>query len=58
MQEVARKHAGRTDRIEYLGAKILGGAVGGWGAIPMPAQNIPRADAEAIARWVAAGAGR
>jgi cytochrome c len=58
MQEVARKHAARTDRVEYLGGKILGGAAGVWGAIPMPAQNIPRADAEAIARWVAAGAGR
>jgi cytochrome c len=58
MQEVARRHAARADRVEYLGAKILGGAAGGWGAIPMPAQNIPRADADALARWVAAGASR
>ena len=58
MQEVARRHAARADRVEYLGAKILGGAAGGWGAIPMPAQNIPKADAEALARWVAAGASR
>lgn len=58
MQEVARRHGGRADKVEYLGAKILGGAAGGWGAIPMPAQNIPKADAEALARWVAAGAAR
>ncbi len=58
MQEVARRHAARADKVEYLGAKILGGAAGGWGAIPMPAQNIPKADADALARWVAAGAAR
>ena len=58
MQEVARKHATRVDRVDYLSGKILGGAAGGWGAIPKPAQNIPRSDAQALAQWVAAGAGR
>jgi cytochrome c len=58
MQDVAKKHAGRADRVEYLAGKILGGAAGGWGAIPMPAQNIPKADAQALAQWIAAGAAR
>ena len=58
MQDVAKKHAGRADRVEYLAGKILGGAAGTWGAIPMPAQNIPKADAQALAQWVAAGAAR
>ena len=58
MQDVARKYVGRTDRVEYLSGKILGGAAGAWGAIPMPAQNIPKADAQALAQWVANGAAK
>ena len=58
MQEVAKKYASRADKVEYLSGKILGGAAGAWGAIPMPAQNIPRADAQAMAQWVAAGAAK
>jgi cytochrome c len=58
MQEVARKYVNRPDRVEYLNAKILGGAAGTWGAIPMPAQNIPKPDAQTLAQWVAAGAAR
>jgi cytochrome c551/c552 len=58
MQEVAKKHAARGDRLAYLEDKILGGAAGVWGAIPMPAQSIPKADAQALAGWIAAGAGR
>jgi cytochrome c len=58
MQEVAKKYASRADRVEYLSGKILGGAAGAWGAIPMPAQNIPKADAQALAQWVASGAAK
>jgi cytochrome c len=58
MQDVAKKVASRADRVGYLNGKILGGAAGAWGAIPMPAQNIPRADAQALAQWVAAGAAK
>jgi S-disulfanyl-L-cysteine oxidoreductase SoxD len=58
MQEVARRYTTRADRVEFLSGKILGGAAGAWGAIPMPAQNIPKADALAMARWVASGAGK
>ncbi len=58
MQDVAKKYASRADRVEYLSGKIVGGAAGAWGAIPMPAQNIPRADAQTLAQWVASGAAK
>jgi len=58
MQDVAKKYANRADRVEYLSGKILGGATGSWGAIPMPAQNIPKPDAQALAQWVAGGAAK
>jgi cytochrome c len=58
MQDVAKRYAGRADRVEYLSGKIVGGAAGAWGAIPMPAQSLPRADAQALAQWVASGAAK
>jgi cytochrome c551/c552 len=57
MSELRQTQA-RADRAEYLSGKILGGAAGVWGAIPMPAQNIPKADAQALAAWIAAGAAK
>jgi cytochrome c len=58
MQDVAKRYAGRADRVEYLSGKIVGGAAGAWGAIPMPAQSLPKADAQALAQWVASGAAK
>ena len=58
MVEVARKYASRADRVDYLAGRILGGGGGVWGPVPMPAQNLPKTDAQALAQWVAAGAGR
>ena len=55
-QEVARKHASRTDAVAYLSAKIKTGGSGVWGAITMPEQTLSDADARAIAEWLAAGA--
>jgi S-disulfanyl-L-cysteine oxidoreductase SoxD len=55
-REVAAKHGTRPDAKDYLVSRIKGGGVGVWGHIPMPAQTIPDADAEAIARWLAEGA--
>jgi cytochrome c len=57
-REVAGKHAGRGDAVEYLMGRIKAGGVGVWGNIPMPAQTIPEADAKAIAQWLADGARR
>jgi cytochrome c len=53
--EIAKKQAGKTD---YLLGKILQGGVGVWGPIPMPAQNLPQADAQLLAEWISKGASR
>lgn len=53
--EIAKKQSGKID---YLLGKIREGGVGVWGSIPMPAQNLPRADAKLLAEWISQGAGR
>ena len=55
-KEIATKYAGRADAETYVAAKIKAGGQGVWGAIAMPAQTLPDADAKAIAQWLAAGA--
>lgn len=55
-QEIARKHAGRKDLVDYLAGRIRSGGDGVWGTIPMPAQALPDADARSIAGWIASGA--
>ena len=54
--EIARKYADRADREAYLAGKIVAGGSGVWGAIPMPAQELPAERGKAIAAWLAAGA--
>lgn len=54
-QDIARKHAGKTD---YLAGKIKAGGAGVWGPIPMPAQSITEAEAKTLATWLAAGAAK
>jgi cytochrome c len=56
LREVARRYAGRADALAYLAERIHKGGQGVWGAIPMPAQALPDADARAIAKWLADGA--
>jgi cytochrome c len=55
MTDVAKKYPGQID---VLAQKIKNGGAGVWGPIPMPAQNLPDADAQAIAAWLARGAPR
>jgi S-disulfanyl-L-cysteine oxidoreductase SoxD len=55
-KEIATKYAGRNDAQAYLTKKIRNGGQGVWGAMPMPSQTLPEADAKAIAQWLAAGA--
>ena len=60
-KEVAAKYAGQKDAVAQLAERIQKGSVpgkGNWGAIPMPAQTLPEADAKAIAQWLAEGAKR
>lgn len=56
--QIAARYAGRDDAQRYLAGKISAGGQGLWGPIPMPAQPLPAADAQALADWLAAGARR
>jgi len=55
-RDVAKKYSGRADAVAYLTGKIKAGGSGVWGAVPMPAQALPEADARLIAQWLADGA--
>jgi cytochrome c len=55
LTDVAKKY---PDQADTLAQKIKNGGSGVWGPIPMPAQNLPLADAQAIAAWLARGAPR
>ncbi len=55
-RDIGQKHAGRSDGVDYLAGKIRSGSAGVWGAIAMPAQSLAEPEAQAIARWLAAGA--
>lgn len=56
LRDVAKKYGARPDAVDYLRTKIVAGGAGIWGPIPMPAQTLPAADAQAIAKWLAEGA--
>ncbi len=53
--DIAKKHGGKTD---YLAGKIKSGGSGVWGDIPMPPQSLPDEDTQAMAAWLAGGAGK
>lgn len=57
-REIAAKYAGRADAEAYFAGKIRSGGQGLWGAIPMPPQTLPDADARTIAQWLATGAAK
>ncbi len=55
--EISKKYAGDKAAAKMLAAKIKGGSKGVWGQIPMPPNpNVKDADAEALAKWILAGA--
>uniref|UniRef100_UPI00301D558B c-type cytochrome n=2 Tax=Hydrogenophaga TaxID=47420 RepID=UPI00301D558B len=54
--DILAKHKGKADLEAYLAAKIKAGGSGVFGAVPMPPQpQLKDAEAQAIARWIAAG---
>ena len=55
-RDIGKKHATRSDGVDYLAGKIRSGGAGIWGAIPMPAQSIAESDARSIAHWLSGGA--
>ena len=55
--DVAKKYASDKDAAKALATKIKAGSKGVWGQIPMPPNpNLKDADAEALAKWILAGA--
>ena len=56
LREIAKRHAGRADVVDYLAGKIVSGGTGVWGPIPMPPQALSADDSRTIARWIADGA--
>jgi S-disulfanyl-L-cysteine oxidoreductase SoxD len=56
-KEIAQRHAGKPESVDYLASKIRSGGQGVWGAIPMPAQaQLKDADLRAMAQWLVGGA--
>ncbi len=56
-QEVAAKHKGNAGAVKQLAEKIMKGGVGVYGQVPMPPNpQVTQAEAEALAKWVLAGA--
>ncbi len=53
--QIAKKHLGNAESVDYLTAKIKQGSAGVWGAVPMPAQPLPAAHAAAVAQWLVNG---
>jgi cytochrome c len=52
-REIANKYAGTSDTIVgHLAKKILSGGYGVWGEIPMPAQPVEEADAQAMVKYI------
>lgn len=55
--EIAARYKGRADAETYLTGKIRSGGSGVFGPVPMPPQpQLSESDAQAMARWIAAGA--
>ena len=56
-QEIARRHAGKAESVDYLASKIRSGGQGAWGAVPMPPQaQLKDSDLRAMALWLVGGA--
>ena len=59
-REIAARYRddGPADKlVTKLAGRIRGGTAGAWGSVPMPAQaQVSEANAESLARWIAAGA--
>ncbi len=51
-KDVAAKYKGQKDAEKMLADGMLKGVKGKWGKVPMPAQKISPADAQALSKWV------
>jgi cytochrome c len=53
-KEIAAKYKGDKGAEAKLAQKVLKGGGGVWGAIPMPPNNIPEAQAQQLVKWILA----
>ena len=51
-KDVAKKYAGDSSAAERLAQKIKTGGGGVWGPIPMPPNNVPDGDRNALTAWI------
>ena len=51
-KDVAHKYAGESDGVQKLEGKVKNGGSGAWGQIPMPPNNVPAADLDALVQWI------
>jgi cytochrome c len=51
-KDIAAKYKDTKDADDMLTEGILKGVKGKWGKIPMPAQKLPKEDAEKLAEWI------
>ena len=54
--DIAKKYKGDAKAEERFVTVIKKGGKGTWGAVPMPPQALPEADAKLVAQWLADGA--
>jgi len=51
-KDISAKYKGDATAEAMLTDSILKGAKGKWGKIPMPAQKVSPADAQALSKWI------
>lgn len=54
LNEIKKKHAGKSDLLAYFTQKIRNGGAGVWGSVPMPPQpQLSDSDIKTLAQWFA-----
>lgn len=51
-KDISAKYKGQQDAEAQRVESMLNGSKGKWGPIPMPAQQVSRADAQALSKWI------
>lgn len=51
-KEIAKKYKGDAGAPAKLSAKVKGGGGGVWGSIPMPPNNVPDPEINAMVEWI------
>ena len=53
-KDVAAKYKGDSGAVEDLSKKVINGASGTWGPIPMPPNPVSQEEAKALVEWILA----